>query len=546
MTENMNKMRAYLKLLAVAYLFCWAVSIVMAQSNCPPRPLQGSVVENPFSLRSANGALTIGLTLENSIDSTGYLHDCLNYQAPNRVVEAPTWHLNPGDELTLHLSDELVANPLQPEKSSRMRGMAPMTMKEGACLGGTVTGLTTNMHFHGLNIPPTCHQDDVLTTLIQPFTPAFTYKTQIPLNEPPGLYWYHPHPHGFTTIQVNGGAAGALIVDGIEKVKPQVAGLPARVLVIRQQFLNPNSWLPGTNLLTLNFVPIEPPSTNVPVIKMAPGAREFWRVANASTQAFLMLQILNGGTPQNLEMIAYDGVPVQTDTEVTSILLAPAARAEFIMQGPAAGGEEVFQTAGYDTGPVGNPNPQMVLANIVPAANAAEPEAIPLTTAVPQSVVAQSMPAPRFGGLLTQQVSAKRKLYFAEATQGSNGPTEYFITVDGQQPKLFDVNDPPAIETQVGAVEDWTIENHSGETHAFHIHQLHFLVMEVSGKPVADPELHDTITVPYWNGKGPFPSVRIRVDFRDPEIAGTFVYHCHILDHEDGGMMAKIRVAPAK
>jgi FtsP/CotA-like multicopper oxidase with cupredoxin domain len=543
-------MRAYLKLLAVAYLFSVGVSAVMAQSNCPPRPAQGSVVENPFSLRSTNGELTVSLTLQNSIDSSGYLHDCLNYQSPNKIVEAPTWHVNPGDELVLHLTDELIANRLQPEQSNRMRGMA-MTMTEGACQGGTVTGLTTNMHFHGLNVPPTCHQDDVLTTLIQPFTPAFNYKIQIPANEPPGLYWYHPHPHGFTTIQVNGGAAGALIVDGIEKVKPQVAGLPSRVLVIRQQFLNPNSWLPGVNLLTLNFVPIQPPSTDVPVIKMTAGEKEFWRVANASTQAFLTLQILNNGTPQNLEMIAYDGVPVQTDTVVTSILLAPAARAEFIMQGPAAGDMEVFQTAGYDTGPVGNPNPQMVLANIVPSASAVEPEVIPSAATPAQSIdarsdVAHSMPPQRFGGLLTQQVSAKRKLYFAEATQGSNGPTEYFITVDGQQPKLFNVNDPPAIETQVGAVEDWTIENRSGETHAFHIHQLHFLVMEVNGKPVSDPELHDTITVPYWNGKGPFPSVRIRVDFRDPEIAGTFVYHCHILDHEDGGMMAKIRVAPAK
>jgi FtsP/CotA-like multicopper oxidase with cupredoxin domain len=534
-------MRACLKLLPVAYLFCLGVSAVMAQSNCPPRPAAGSVVADPFSLQSANGALTVSLTLQNSIDSYGYLHDCLNYQAPSGTVEAPTWYLNPGDELILNLTDQLVANPLQPPQGYRMRGMAPMTMMEGACQGGTVTGLTTNMHFHGLNIPPTCHQDDVLTTLIQPFTPAFTYRTQIPKNEPPGLYWYHPHPHGFTTIQVNGGAAGALIVNGIEKVKPQVAGLPSRVLIIRQQFLNPNSWLPGTNELTLNFVPITPPSTTVPVIQMTPGAKEFWRVANASTQAFLTLQILNGGKPQNLEVIAYDGVPVQTDREMTSILLAPAARAEFIMHGPAAGGAEVFQTAGYDTGPVGNPNPQIILANIVPVANAVEPPAIPQA-----ATVAQSMPAQRFGGLLTQAATARRKLYFAEATQGSNGPTEYFIAVEGQQPKVFNVNDPPAIETQVGAVEDWTIENRSGETHAFHIHQLHFLVMELNGKPVLDPELHDTITVPYWNGRGAFPSVKIRLDFRDPEIAGTFVYHCHILDHEDGGMMAKIRVNPAK
>jgi FtsP/CotA-like multicopper oxidase with cupredoxin domain len=536
-------MRGCLKLLALVYLFCLGASAARAQSsNCPPRPAAGSVVADPFSLQSTNGALTVGLTLQNSIDSSGYLHDCFNYQGPNGTVEAPTWYLNPGDTLNLNLTDQLVANSLQPEMARRMHGMAPMVMQEGACLGGTVTGLTTNMHFHGLNIPPTCHQDDVLTTLIQPFTPTFAYTTQIPTNEPPGLYWYHPHPHGFTTTQVNGGAAGALIVNGIENVKPQVAGLPSRVLIIRQQFLNPNSWLPGTNQLTLNFVPIPvvpPGGTKVPVIQMQPGAKEFWRVANASTQAFLTLQILNKGEPQKLQIIGYDGVPVMKNTWVSSILLAPAARAEFIMEGPAVGGSEIFQTAGYNTGPVGNPNPKQVLAKIVPVADTVEPTAVP-RAATPS----KSAPAQRFAGLASANVTANRRLYFTEATQGSNGPTEYFITVEGQKAKLFNVNDPPAIVTRVGAVEDWTIENHSGETHAFHIHQIHFLVIEENGKPVSDPELHDTITVPYWNGTAAFPSVKVRMDFTDPEIAGTFVYHCHILDHEDGGMMAKIRVNP--
>jgi FtsP/CotA-like multicopper oxidase with cupredoxin domain len=105
-----------------------------------------------------------------------------------------------------------------------------------SCQGGVVTQNSTNLHFHGLNIPPVCHQDDVINTLIPATDPPFQYSIQIPSNEPPGLYWYHPHPHGFTTNQVNGGASGALIVSGIENVKPQVAGLTEQVLIIRQQF----------------------------------------------------------------------------------------------------------------------------------------------------------------------------------------------------------------------------------------------------------------------------------------------------------------------
>ena len=125
-----------------------------------------------------------------------------------------------------------------------------------SCNGGVVTEYTTNVHFHGLNVPPVCDQDDVINTLIQPTDPPFQYSIQIPSNEPPGLYWYHPHPHGFTTVQVNGGAAGALIVEGMENVKPQVAGLTEQVLIVRQQFLNPYSWLPGPYELTLNFAPV--------------------------------------------------------------------------------------------------------------------------------------------------------------------------------------------------------------------------------------------------------------------------------------------------
>ena len=69
--------------------------------------------------------------------------------------------------------------------------------------------------------------------------------------------------------------------------------------------------------------------------------------------------------------------------------------------------------------------------------------------------------------------------------------------------------------------------------------------MEINGVPVQSSDVQDTITIPTWDGHSAYPSVKLRMDFRDPNIAGTFVYHCHILDHEDGGMMAKIQVNPA-
>ncbi len=150
----------------------------------------------------------------------------------------------------------------------------------------------------------------------------------------------------------------------------------------------------------------------------------------------------------------------------------------------------------------------------------------------------------RFAGLANVKPTATRSLYFSEATEGTNGPTNYFLTVTGQTPHVFDPSLPPAIVTNVGAIEGWTIENHSSEEHAFHMHQIHFLVTAINGVPLQTPVMQDTVNIPYWNGTLPYPSVTVRMDFSDPEIAGTFVYHCHVLDHEDGGMMAEIQVNP--
>ena len=114
----------------------------------------------------------------------------------------------------------------------------------------------------------------------------------------------------------------------------------------------------------------------------------------------------------------------------------------------------------------------------------------------------------------------------------------------GPEAEAILAHQAPVITTNVGAVEDWTITNRALETHAFHMHQIHFLLLEVDGKPVAHQDMRDTIEVPYWTGSGPYHSVKVRMDFRDPTIAGTFVFHCHILLHEDLGMMHKIQVNP--
>ncbi len=533
----------FLRIVLLSGLCGCALVNALAQSPiCPPRPLSGTLVVNPLDLYSQNGVLNLDLTLQNAQGTDGYMHYCYVYLYQGQPIEAPTLRLNPGDQLILNLTNNIQApyDRYPARMKMRMQDLHPGSAhKAGApddpCEGGVMGPSTTNLHFHGLNIPPTCHQDEVIKTLIQSGDPPFQFNTQIPANDAPGMYWYHPHPHGFSTTQVNGGASGALMIEGSN---PLTDGLTEHVIVIRQEFQNANSWLPGPNLLTVNFQPAIQ-GLQLPFINAQPGKKEFWRVLNASTQAFLALQIQYAGNAQPLEVIALDGIPLQAPTNYKTINVPPAGRVEFIVPPLPSGTQGVFLTKGFDTGPVGNPNPPGPLADIKPSMDRI------------QSKPASRRPAPtpigtkRFAGLRFLTPTAQRSLYFSEETIGSNGPTSYFITVQGQRPHVFHMDDPPAITTKIGAVEDWTVENRAGEAHAFHIHQLHFLVTAINGVPVPNPDLLDTITIPAWSGSGPYPNVTLRMDFRDPNIAGTFVYHCHILDHEDGGMMAKIQVNPA-
>lgn len=509
------------------------MGLTYADAQCPSRPQPNTVVQDALNLYSQNGVLNADMTLGYSVDTNGYSHYCYKYKTATGEAEAPTLRMNPGDTLQLHITDGIVGD------GPTSKGGMKMTPSGSPTCGdtGTPTISSTNVHFHGMNVPPVCHQDDVLTTLIQPGTPGFQFSVQVPTTEPPGLYWYHPHVHGFTEFQVNGGAAGAIVVEGMEKYRPEVGGLPERVLTVRQQYLVP--WVPGPYQLTLNFETAGAVQGPAPIIMMKPGEKQYWRVLNATIQNFMPLQVWFDGVPQKLQLIALDGYPLAQSRFEDTILVPPAGRAEFIVSAPAAGQNALFETLGYNTGPTGNFDFQIPLASIQLSDNATTPSKMPPAPTTPLPISGL-----KFGNTKDATPTTQRHLYFSEEFGGTNGPIQFYITVDGQKQKVFEADEAPAIITHVGAVEDWTIENHALETHDFHIHQIHFTLLEVNGKPVANQDMRDTYEIPFWSGKGPYPSIKVRMDFRDPTTAGTFVFHCHILLHEDEGMMHKIQVLP--
>lgn len=538
------------------------------------RPSEGAIVPEPEDLRSRNGELTVDLAIRNYTMANGSTRYC--YSTPDGK-QSPTLRLNPGDLLILNLKNGLT----DPGNAAAVPGhrhvQADTDDKSDPCRSGLMAVTSTNLHFHGLTIPAVCHQDDVLHTSVQPGVP-FQYRFRIPPNEPPGLYWYHPHIHGFSKVQVLGGASGALIVEGIERANKEVAGLPERVLVIRDQDLvnsnaPPSRFEPvipkmlidrdgdaannGTGFgkpakdLSINFVPVPYPDYPPASIEMKPEERQFWRVLNASAITYLNLEVLFNRTPQPLGLVALDGVPLNESGKPgdpvswqTHLGVPPGARVEFIVKGPPAGVTGLLVTRSVDTGPGGENDPNRAIARITASEHASEPHS--KLAAAPVSRRAPEMP-----WLGDVAPARTRRLYFSEKPvdpDSPNSPMEFYITVDGQKPALFDPKSGvPSIIAEQGTVEDWIIENRSNELHAFHIHQLHFMLLDYLGRPVNEPFLRDTVNVPYYNGRTlEYPSVKLRMDFRDTNTVGTFLYHCHLLEHEDGGMMGLIHVTKGR
>src|SRR5579863_3594549 len=306
-----------------------------SNTSCP-RPSPGAAVPEPEDLRSRNGVLQLDLTVRNFTEPDGTNRFCYFDANGN---QSPTLRLSPGDLLILNLKNDLTDSARAAPTVSKDHNHPHAAAKnnDDPCENATMSLTSTNLHFHGLTVPAVCHKDDVLKTSIQPGDAPFQYKFRIPENEPPGLYWYHPHIHGFSKVQVLGGASGAMVIEGIERANKEVAGLPERVLVIRDQdLLNPDappsksepvvpkmlidrdgdSGNNGTGFgkpakdLSINFVPVPYPDYPTASIKMKPEERQLWRVLNASAITYLNLAVLFNRAPQQLGLVAMDGVPL--------------------------------------------------------------------------------------------------------------------------------------------------------------------------------------------------------------------------------------------
>ena len=370
----------------------------------------------------------------------------------------------------------------------------------------------TNLHFHGGHVTPAGNSDNVFVH-VGPGE-RFTYQYDIPATHRSGLNWYHPHAHGSNERQVFGGMAGALIVEGAIDEHPAIAGLQERLLFLQNTSVAPD----GRTLdvdeahdagLTEQYSVRTVNGQLQPTLTIAPGETQRWRIANAAANTFFRLS-LEG---HQFHLIARDGNPLTRVQTLDELLLGPGQRREVLVQGGPAGRYVLRSLAfawGFET------DPEVVMGYLEAAG---EPQqAPPLPTAL--------LPSP---DLRPEPVDRARR--FSLTIQQTADPNEPLFLIDGQ------VFDPERVDVvaELDTIEEWTIVNPSRDFHPFHIHVNDFQTIAVNGEPVDNFGVEDTVLVPPNGG-----SITMRTRFED--YTGRLVWHCHILRHEERGMMQVVEV----
>jgi FtsP/CotA-like multicopper oxidase with cupredoxin domain len=268
-------------------------------------------------------------------------------------------------------------------------------------------------------------------------------------------------------------------------------------------------------------------------VGIKPGETELFRVLNASGHRHFDLAV----DGKQLQLVAQDGVPINTypgaptSIAVNDLVIPPAGRVEFLVTGSSAPAALISKCV--QTGPAGDTSPQIALGVLTDDTN--WPNAATATTLAKRVLKLASVRFSQYYHSTMPAPAAQRLIHFSEDDNG--------FYINGAQ---YDPTGPPMITAHSGTTEEWTLENDSQEIHDFHIHQTHFIVESVNGVAQPNPHWIDTVIIPPVGigvaGQIIPSQVKVLIDFRDPTIKGTFLFHCHILDHEDGGMMAKIAV----
>ncbi|MEM8809940.1 MAG: multicopper oxidase family protein [Cyanobacteria bacterium P01_G01_bin.38] len=472
------------------------VTATLLLSQCSRRQTQsvapGAALAQAQTYLSKGGLLS--LDLEAQAQSVQLGNRTANLLTYNGQVPGPRLEANPGDTVRIHFANRLN----QP----------------------------TNLHYHGLHISPTGTGDNVFLEI--PPGERHTYEFQIPQNHPAGTFWYHPHYHGLVAEQLFRGLAGLFIVRGELDEIPEIKAAQEAFLVLKDFALdrNGNSPQPGHmaqmtgrigDLLTAN-------GQFNPTLQILPAGLLRLRFLNASSSRFFQLSLQE----HPFYLIATDGGAIATPVEINTLVLAPGERAEVLVRGTQEPGQyrllnHPFNPAqgmmggmgGMGGGMMGSSSSQIQSETVATLTYGDTINEIPLPTHL---IPVEPLPDPQMVRQFTLNHGMGRGMVFL---------------INGQ---AFGHN---RIDTQVtlNATEDWEIINTGTMAHPFHVHVNKFQVISRNGQPPPYLAWKDVVSV------SPGERVRLRMQFRD--YTGKTVYHCHVLDHEDLGMMGILDIQSA-
>ncbi|MEY4226032.1 MAG: hypothetical protein RL190_789 [Actinomycetota bacterium] len=488
-----------------------ALAAGAADDDCPACAgyVRHQPLTEPRTHPSMGGQLGVTLTARltrTTIGGRPALSQVYNGQFPG-----PTLVVSPGDTLRVHLRNRLNPDYLPYGASSEN----PPPIFPGQPYAGFTQplGNPTNLHVHGMHVSPKSPSDNVLLN-IKPGE-DYRYRYEIPADHPSGLFWYHPHRHEYTDQQVGAGQAGMIIVRGGLDDLPGVGDLRERLLVFQNIEVKDGAatssqyQTPEHRLITIN-------GQVQPRIDLRPGETQRWRIANASSERFLSLEPMGG---VELRRLAIDGNTLDRPQRITRIWLSPGQRVEVLVRAGAEAGSFALVQQRFNQRPTPyGKQPRVTVATIRIAGAAQAPRPFPrVLRETPQ----RDLMAPG------TEVVRTRRVVFTQAPPKFFINNKRFMDHGGHATgAVFDV--------RVGTVEEWVLENTSPEWHNFHIHVNDFQVVARNGEPVrGQPQWFDSIAI------RPGHSVTVRLPFDDFD--GTWVFHCHVLVHEDHGMMALVQ-----
>ncbi|MEU6319937.1 multicopper oxidase family protein [Streptomyces sp. NPDC047009] len=449
-----------------------------AGSSPSGQPARGADLQDPPEVVSRNGVLRTTIVVERRKVLVGDRR--LWALTYNGRYMPPTLRVQPGDRIELAMENRV---------------------------GAEWQGVTadTNLHTHGLHVSPRQPADDIFIS-IKPHT-TYHYSYQLPRDIKPGTYWYHSHIDMHSAAQVAGGESGVIIIDGLRKYLPSsLRNITEHVIALKDNQIqgdeikiHPLSIQAKTNR-TVN-------GQQNPVVHIRPGETQLWRLANIGANIYYKLR-LKGST---FHVIAQDGYPVHRIYSADTLIIPAAARYDVLVQGGSAGTAQL-ETLPFYTGPAGNSFPQANLATVV--------------TGGP-SVVRARIPSV-FGpldDLSHAEIADRKTMVYTENKAG----TRFFINGKDYDPNRVD------FVSRLNTIEEWTIRNDTQEDHSFHVHTNQFQVMSLNGKAV-DPahSWHETVNV--LRGQ----KLVLRIHFTN--FTGRTVLHCHLLNHEDMGMMSVLDI----